>query len=46
MLHRICLAGRKIRIYTNSQAYTGMRIGEMLALKWKDINFEENVLTL
>jgi hypothetical protein len=27
-------------------AYTGMRIGEMLALKWKDINFEEQSISI
>jgi integrase len=27
-------------------AYTGMRIGEALALKWKDINFDENRISI
>ncbi|MEK0313702.1 site-specific integrase [Cohnella sp. 56] len=27
-------------------AYTGIRIGELLALKWKDINFEEHTLSV
>lgn len=27
-------------------AYSGMRIGELLALKWKDINFKENMISI
>ncbi|APC65606.1 site-specific integrase [Salimicrobium jeotgali] len=27
-------------------AYSGMRIGEMLALKWKDINFNESTINI
>lgn len=27
-------------------AYTGLRIGEMVSLKWKDINFEENIISI
>jgi integrase len=27
-------------------AYSGMRVGEMLALKWKDINFKENTISI
>lgn len=27
-------------------AYSGMRAGELLALKWKDINFDENTISI
>ncbi|KUP04723.1 integrase [Bacillus coahuilensis p1.1.43] len=27
-------------------AYTGMRVGEMIALKWKDINFKEQTVSI
>lgn len=27
-------------------AYTGMRVGEIMALKWSDINFEESAITI
>lgn len=27
-------------------AYTGMRVGELLALKWKDIDFEEHTINI
>lgn len=26
--------------------YTGMRVGEMISLRWRDINFEEGLLTI
>ncbi|WP_332632392.1 tyrosine-type recombinase/integrase [Halalkalibacter flavus] len=27
-------------------AYSGMRVGEFLALKWKDINFQESTINI
>ena len=30
----------------NVLAYTGMRVGELCALKWRDINFEENTISI
>src|SRR5690606_4832503 len=27
-------------------SYTGIRVGELVALKWKDINFDKNIISI
>ena len=47
LLERYCLcAGKKNYIGIIICLYTGIRIGELLALKWEDIDFEKSILTI
>lgn len=38
--------GRHDRLYLSLIIFTGMRRGEVLALRWEDIDFEENVINV
>jgi len=38
--------GRHDRLYLSLVIFTGMRRGEVLALRWEDIDFEENVINV
>jgi len=39
-------AGTEMDLFIHLAILTGARLGEMLGLKWKDINFEERTLTI
>ena len=40
------LSGEKLRLVITIAAYTGMRRSELLGLKWKAINFSNNILNV
>lgn len=46
MLESYCITGKKNYIGIVLCLYTGIRIGELLALTWEDINFEDNLLSI
>lgn len=41
-----CSKGTKLEEIIAIEVFTGLRRGEVLALKWEDINFEEKTLTI
>ena len=41
----ITLPQNSFEVFT-TLAYTGMRAGELLALKWSDIDFENNTISI
>lgn len=46
LLKKITKSGNSVKYAVEFSLYTGMRVGELSALKWEDVNFEKNMLTI
>ena len=40
------IENRQLRVMINTLLFTGLRSGELLALQWRDVNFDEGTITV